>query len=171
MINTRGQVKVLDFGLVKVVGGTMGESDGDKRSSLLSRPGQHAGPPPYMSPEQACGAAVDARCDLFAVGVILYECLSGRRPFSGDTDEKILAQVCYLHPPPPSQFNLHVPPELDSAILKALAKERGARYQSANDLLGDLRGIYQTLQAQDQAQTNHLPANPHTSTLPTFLTT
>ncbi len=104
MINTRGQVKVLDFGLVKVVGGTMGESDGDKRSSLLSRPGQHAGTPPYMSPEQACGAAVDARCDLFAVGVILYECLSGRRPFSGDTDEKILAQVRYLHPPPPSRF-------------------------------------------------------------------
>jgi serine/threonine protein kinase/Flp pilus assembly protein TadD len=159
MINTRGQVKVLDFGLVKVVGGTIGESNADERSSLLSSPGQRAGTPPYMSPEQACGAAVDARCDLFAVGVILYECLSGRRPFSGDTDKKILAQVRYLDPPPPSQFNPSVPPELDRAILKALAKERGARYQSANDLLGDLRDIYATLQARDQVQTKLLPHN------------
>src|SRR5260370_2543562 len=170
MINARGQVKVLDFGLVKVVGGTISERNADKRSSLLSRPGQRAGTPTYMSPEQACGAAVDARCDLFAVGVILYECLSGRRPFSGDTDEKILAQVRYLHPPPPSQFNLHVPPELDSAILKALAKERGARYPSANDLLGDLRGIYQTLQAQDQAQTKPLPRNRDTRTVSKLIT-
>ena len=90
---------------------------------------------------------VDGRCDLFAVGVILYECLSGRRPFSGDTDEKILAQVRDLDPPPPSQFNPCVPPELDKVILRALAKERDARYQSANDLLGDLRGI---LEAQNQ---------------------
>ena len=165
MINTRGQVKVLDFGLVKVVGGTIGGSNADKRSSLLSRPGQRAGTPPYMSPEQASGAAVDARCDLFAVGVILYECLSGRRPFSGDTDEKILAQVRHLHPPPPSQFNPHVPPELDSAILKALAKGRDTRYQSANDLLGDLRGIYASLQAQDQAQTKPLPPNLDTGSV------
>jgi serine/threonine protein kinase/Tfp pilus assembly protein PilF len=170
MINTRGQVKVLDFGLVKIVGGTIGGSNADKGSSLLSRPGQRAGTPPYMSPEQASGAAVDARCDLFAVGVILYECLSGRRPFSGDTDKKILAQVRYLNPPPPSQFNPHVPPKLDIAILKALAKERGARYQSANDLLGDLRGIYASLQAQDQAQTRPLPRKLDTRRVSTLRT-
>jgi len=157
MINTRGQVKVLDFGLVKLIGRATHESDAGKQSSFLSRPGQRAGTPPYMSPEQACGAPVDARCDLFAVGVILYECLSGRRPFSGATDEKILAQVRYLHPPPPSQFNPHVPRELDIAILKALAKERDARYQSANDLLGDLRDICATLQARDQVDTRLLP--------------
>jgi serine/threonine protein kinase/Tfp pilus assembly protein PilF len=174
MINTRGQVKVLDFGLVKVVGGTISQRIVDKRSGLLSRPGQRAGTPPYMSPEQACGAAIDARCDLFAVGVILYECLSGRRPFSGDTDKKILAQVRHLNPPPPSQFNPHVPPELDHAILKALAKERDARYQSANDLLGDLRAIYATLQAQDQVPTKPLPGNLDTrgvSTLRTITST
>jgi len=154
MINTRGQVKVLDFGLVKLVGSTQVDPDFVERHSLLSRPGERAGTPPYMSPEQACGMAVDGRCDLFAVGVILYECLSGRRPFLGDTDEKILAQVRHLDPPPPSQFNPCVPPELDRVILRALAKEPDARYQSANDLLGDLRGI---LKAQNHTETKPLP--------------
>jgi len=170
MINTRGQVKVLDFGLVKVVGGTMGESNADKRSSLLSKPGHRAGTPPYMSPEQASGATVDARCDLFAVGVIMYECLSGRRPFSGETDEQILERVRFLHPPPPSQFNPQVPRELDLAILKALAKERDARYQSANDLLGDIRGIYTRLQTQDQVQTKPLPRKLDTPSVSKFST-
>jgi tetratricopeptide (TPR) repeat protein/predicted Ser/Thr protein kinase len=146
MINARGQVKVLDFGLAKLVDGTEGMSGYGKRSSLLSRPGQRAGTPPYMSPEQARGAAVDARCDLFAVGVILYECLSGMRPFAGDTDEKTLAQVRHLHPPPPSQLNPCVPLELDNAIFRSLAKEPDARYQSAEELLGDLRAARVALQ-------------------------
>jgi serine/threonine protein kinase/Flp pilus assembly protein TadD len=165
MINSRGQVKVLDFGLVKVLGSTIGEANAGKRSGLLSRPGQFAGTPHYMSPEQASGAVVDARCDLFAVGVILYECLSGRRPFSGNTAEAILTQVRYLHPPPPSQFNPQVPPELDHVILTALAKKRDARYQSANELLGDLRGIYAGLQAQDHVETKPLGDIPDTRTM------
>lgn len=154
MINKRGRVKVLDFGLVKLLGESQVERDFVGRHSLLSRPGERAGTPPYMSPEQACGIPVDGRCDLFAVGVILYECLSGRRPFAGDTDERILAQVRHHSPPPPSRFNPCVPPELDRIILRALAKEPGARYQSANDLLGDLRGI---LEAQNQVETKPLP--------------
>jgi serine/threonine protein kinase/tetratricopeptide (TPR) repeat protein len=170
MINTRGQVKVLDFGLVKVVGRTIVQSNADKRSSLLSRPGHLAGTPPYMSPEQANGAAVDARCDLFAVGVIMYECLSGKRPFSGETDEKILERVRYLHPPPPSQFDPHVPPELDRAILTALAKEPGARYQSANDLLGDLHGIYTRLQTENRVPTKPLPRKLDTRSVSRFIT-
>jgi serine/threonine protein kinase/Tfp pilus assembly protein PilF len=157
MINGRGQVKVLDFGLMKIVGETIRESNADNRLSLLSRPGHVAGTPPYMSPEQASGATVDARCDLFAVGVIMYECLSGRRPFSGETDEEILERVRHLQPPPPSQFNPNVPPELNRAVLKALEKEPGARYQSANDLLGDLHRIYARLETQDQALTEPLP--------------
>jgi serine/threonine protein kinase/tetratricopeptide (TPR) repeat protein len=170
MINSRGQVKVLDFGLAKVPGRTIGEGNAGKRSGLLSRPGQLAGTPPYMSPEQASGAVVDARCDLFAVGVILYECLSGRRPFSGNTDEAILAQVRNLHPLPASQFNPQVPLELDHVILKALAKERDARYQSANELLGDLRGIYAGLQAQDDVPTKPLGDTPETRTVSRLIT-
>ena len=168
MINTSAKVKVLDFGLVKLLGGTIGEGDAHKRSSLLSRPGQRAGTPPYMSPEQARGEAVDARSDLFAVGVILYECLSGRRPFSGATDEKILTQVRRLHPPPPSQFNINVSLELDNAVLKALAKERGARYQSANEFLSDLRGIAAKLKAQDELETQPVIPRPNTRTVRTL---
>jgi len=86
MINPRGVVKVLDFGLVKLVGSVGGDEDFGQGSGLLSRTGEFAGTPPYMSPEQTAGAPVDGRSDLFAVGVILYECVSGTRPFSGETD-------------------------------------------------------------------------------------
>jgi serine/threonine-protein kinase len=93
MITERRQVKVLDFGLAKVVVPTGMKHRDEKRGSLLSWPGECAGTPPYMSPEQAKGTDVDARCDLFAVGVVLYECLTGERPFCGKTDNEILSEV------------------------------------------------------------------------------
>src|ERR1051325_326002 len=142
MINPRGQVKVLDFGLVKLVGAVGGDEDFGRGSGMLSRTGECAGTPPYMSPEQTAGAPVDGRSDLFAVGVILYECVSGTRPFSGETDEKILKRVRQFHPAAPSQLNSRVSPELDNIILRALAKVRDARYQSANEFLADLLSIH-----------------------------
>ncbi len=141
MITSRGQVKVLDFGLAKVVGWARGEQVDGKRQSLLSRPGERPGTPPYMSPEQAKGDTVDARSDLFAVGVILYECVAGSRPFSGKTEREILSQVIHFSPPPPSKLNLNVPLELDRIVIKALAKNPDGRYQSAGDLLEDLRAL------------------------------
>jgi serine/threonine protein kinase/Flp pilus assembly protein TadD len=153
MITARGQVKVLDFGLAKIVGSTGVEQSDAKHQSLLSRPGERPGTPPYMSPEQAQGVTVDARSDLFAVGVILYECITGRRPFSGKTDREILAQVIHFNPPPPSQLNPNLPPELNGIVLKALAKEPDARYQSAGDLHEDLRALRVQMQAQNEALT------------------
>ena len=146
MISPSGQVRVLDFGLAKVVGSAAVDQGDTKRQSLLSRPGERAGTPPYMSPEQAKGAAVDARCDLFGVGVLLYECVTGGRPFCGKTEWEILSQVMRFNPPLPSQLNSNVPPELDGVVLKALAKEPDARYQSAEELLADLRAIRAALQ-------------------------
>jgi serine/threonine protein kinase/uncharacterized protein HemY len=163
MINTRGQVKVLDFGLVKLVGDGPLEHDLVWRDSALSRPGELAGTPPYMSPEQAYGVLVDGRSDLFSVGVILYECVSGVRPFCGDSDDKILEQVRHLDPPSPSQFNPCVPAELDRVILKALAKEPEARYQLADDFLTALRGIYEVSGPQQRAPTSLLPRSYDTS--------
>ncbi len=157
MLNPRGQVKVLDFGLVKLVGSVSEEQDFGGGASLLSRTGDFSGTPPYMSPEQASAAPVDARSDLFAVGVILYECVTGTRPFAGETDEKILRRVRQFHPAPPSQLNPLVGPELDSVIVKALAKNRNARYQSANELLIDLRRIQKDAQVEDDKETKPLP--------------
>jgi tetratricopeptide (TPR) repeat protein/predicted Ser/Thr protein kinase len=141
MITERRQVKVLDFGLAKVVGPTGMKHRDEKQGSLLSLPGERAGTPPYMSPEQAKGTDVDARCDLFAVGVVLYECLTGERPFCGKTDNEILSEVIQFDPPPPSKLNSKVTPELDSIVLKALAKDAHARHQTAEELLADLRAL------------------------------
>ena len=135
MLTARRHVKVLDFGLAKFVGsGEVDQSD-VRRQSMLSRAGERPGTPPYMSPEQVKGVALDARSDLFAAGVILYECLTGERPFSGNNDREILNQVIRFYPPPPSKLNPNVPPELDRIVLKALAKKPSARYQSAGNLL------------------------------------
>ena len=174
MINPRGQVRVLDFGLVKLVGSMVtGAQDRGEGQSLLSRTGEFAGTPPYMSPEQAAGAPVDGRSDLFAVGVILYECLTGTRPFSGNTDEKILKQVRQLHPAPPSELKPGIPPELDQAILRALAKARDARYQSADEFLVNLRTIYAGVEHNENQNTKPLPAYSElrTRSMATTLTT
>src|SRR6266404_786468 len=156
MITQRGQVKVLDFGLAKLDVSGDGAAEA-LTQSLLSAPGVIVGTAPYMSPEQAKGSFVDARSDLFSLGVVLYECVTGRLPFAGDSPMETRGQVIHVHPPPPSQFNPHVSPELDAVTLKALAKEADARYQSAAGLLEDLRAVRLTLQPDDCVPTKHLP--------------
>lgn len=157
MITERGQVRVLDFGLAKVVGVPGVEQKAAARQSMLSWPGARPGTPPYMSPEQAKGDKIDARSDLFAVGVILYECITGSRPFSGKTIREIMTQVVNFDPVPPSQLNPNVLPQLDGLVSKALAKEPKARYQSAADLLDDLRAMRALLQDPIEISTRSLP--------------
>jgi len=153
MITPRGQVKVLDFGLAKAVDAPPVARVSSDDQLMLSRPGDRPGTPPYMSPEQARGKPVDARGDLFAVGVILYECIAGRRPFLGNSTSEILNQVKVYDPPPPSKFSPGIPSLLDSIVLKALAKRSRDRYQSAVELLEDLRGVLSKLDFQDQVLT------------------
>ena len=150
MITPRGQVKVLDFGLAKAVDTQSAARVSIDNQLMLSRPGDRPGTPPYMSPEQARGKPVDARGDLFAVGVILYECIAGTRPFVGNTTSEILDQIRVYNPPPPSNFSPGIPSTLDSIVLKALAKRSRARYQSAAELLEDLRGARSKLDFQNQ---------------------
>lgn len=139
MITSRGQVKVLDFGLAKVVGAAEAPSGSAEPQSFWSAPGIIAGTAPYMSPEQATGSSVDTRSDIFSLGVVLYQCIAGSLPFSGDSPIDICNKVAHYSPPAPSQLSPNVPPELDRIVMKALAKDPSERYQSASDLSKDLR--------------------------------
>src|SRR5688572_6501100 len=148
LINERGYVKVLDFGLVKHFGEPpMSGVDLDARTiySTQTRSDVIVGTPLYLSPEQATGKQVDGRSDLFALGALLYECMTGQSAFSGGSVLEIGAQIIHVTPQPPSKINPQVTPELDRITLKALEKKVEARYQSAEELLKDLRAVIVTL--------------------------
>ncbi len=136
-VTKTGQVKILDFGLAKrgtetrTHGAAMSETTG---SLTLTGAGTVLGTLAYMSPEQAQGGNVDARSDLFSLGVVLYEMATGRRPFQGRTCAGILGSILTESPRKPSKVNSGVPGKLDHVILKALEKSAGSRYASAADL-------------------------------------
>ena len=126
-------VKVLDFGIAKVGGS----------SSKLTKAGQVFGTPHYMSPEQCAGSNVDARTDIYALGVILYEMSSGRVPFDADNLMGILTKHMYEQPIPPRELPppVDVPPGLEAVIMKCLAKSADARYQSMAEMRADLERL------------------------------
>jgi serine/threonine protein kinase/tetratricopeptide (TPR) repeat protein len=147
IINERGKVKVLDFGLAKQIHEDRTHKTSPDAQTLLAtqtRSGVIVGTPLYLSPEQATGASVDGRSDLFALGAVLYECIAGRPAFSGTSVIEIGAQVIHINPPPPSSINPRVTPELDRITMKALAKKPEERYQSGEELIADLRGLRDT---------------------------
>lgn len=133
---TGGGVKIADFGIARVEG------------SVLTLGGAVVGTPHYMSPEQFTGDPMDGRADLFAVGIILYEMLTGRKPFAGDSVSVLMHEVLRRAPAPPSQFNPAVPPDLDTVLLKALAKYPEERYPSGEALAAALRQAVKTAPAK-----------------------
>ncbi|HET6979957.1 MAG TPA: protein kinase [Pyrinomonadaceae bacterium] len=150
LVNERGQVKVLDFGLVKHFGEQPASGvDLDARTifSTQTRSDVIVGTPLYLSPEQATGKEVDGRSDLFALGALLYECLTGNSAFSGSSVLEIGAQIIHVTPNPPSKLNAAVTPALDRVTMKALEKKVEARYQTAADFLKDLKAAGETLGA------------------------
>ena len=144
MVDERGQIKVLDFGLVKQLDEDSihnSEPEGQTLLNLRTRSGAVLGTPAYLSPEQAMGGNVDGRSDLFALGVVLYECVTGQPAFHGASLIEIAANVIHVEPPPPSTVNPDLPNELDSVILKTLAKNPEKRYQSADELISAMRSV------------------------------
>jgi serine/threonine protein kinase/lipoprotein NlpI len=160
-INERGEVKVLDFGLAKQIAPTLAGSLNPGRQTLLNtqtREGVIVGTPMYLSPEQALGVEVDARSDLFSLGAVLYECIAGKPPFFGGSPVEICAKVIRDEPPPPSQLNVDVPKELDCIALKTLAKKPDERYQTAYELIDDLKGLRSRVRGFDQTITRTINA-------------
>ena len=154
-IDHRGEVKVLDFGLAKQINpGTVDATDPDRQTLLHTKTqeGVIVGTPMYLSPEQALGIEVDARSDIFSLGALLYECIAGKPPFLGRTAAEICTKVIRDDPPPPSQLNSNVPEDLDRITLKALAKKPEVRYQTADEIVGELVSVKARLR-QDSEHT------------------
>lgn len=152
-INERGMVKVLDFGLAKTLTGDAGqicmEADSQAGQATQTREGVVIGTPMYLSPEQALGIAVDERSDLFSLGALLYECVTATPAFPGASEIAICAKIIRDDPEPPSRLNPNVPAELERIILKALAKKAEERYQSADEILHDLRQMRPAVGGED----------------------
>jgi serine/threonine protein kinase/Tfp pilus assembly protein PilF len=142
MRTERGLVKVLDFGLAKFIGGG---SAGDVTQAQMTMAGIVVGTVSYMAPEQALGRPVDHRVDLFSLGVVLFELLTGRMPFDGTTPTEIIDHILHEVPPPPSQYMTGIPPALDAVVARALEKDPAFRYQSASEMARDLRQIEQDI--------------------------
>ena len=130
IVTTDGVAKILDFGLARLSGQTK-----------ISVPGARLGTAAYMSPEQIMGEELDHRSDVWSFGVVLYEMVSGRRPFQGNQDVAVIYAVVNEEPEPPSSISTAIRPELERIILTALAKDRKNRYQHINELLADVERI------------------------------
>ena len=128
LMTSDGQVKVTDFGIAQAV----------STEDLFAEAGSVMGTATYFSPEQASGAPVDGRSDVYSLGVVLYEMLVGRPPFIGDSPVSVSGQHVNDPVPPPSQFNREVPGDLEAIVMEALAKSPSQRYQSADELRADL---------------------------------
>jgi hypothetical protein len=142
VILTKRGAKVLDFGLAKLsasVAGAHAQSETSTRP--LTGIGALVGTLPYMAPEQLEGRPVDARTDIFALGSILYEMATGRRPFSGESQASLIAAILERDPAPISQIDALAPAGLDRLVRKCLAKDRESRWQSASDVADELRWI------------------------------
>jgi serine/threonine-protein kinase len=129
LLTQSGEVKLLDFGVAKVAG------------DELTGEGVQLGTVAYMSPEQASGAAIDLRSDLWSLGVVLYEMLTGQRPFGGTNQASLIGSIRHAEPEPPGSLRGGLPKELERVVEKLLCKAPEGRYQSAEDLLVDLQAL------------------------------
>lgn len=160
MINERRQVKILDFGLAKL---TRPSGEDSLIINDLTQAGTPFGTASYMSPEQAKGEAADARSDIFSLGTVLYEMLNGRLPFPGKNSVDVMHAVMHQEPQP---MEPSVPPRVQQIVLKALAKDKNARYQTADALLGDLRDFTRTFYSTQGAMPSEMGASLRASKPP-----
>src|SRR6266480_3662606 len=139
MIRPDGYVKVLDFGLAKLTEAK--QSDSGATTLVETEPGVVMGTTRYMSPEQVRGLEVDARTDIWSLGVMLYEMCAERPPFGGATNSDVMAAILEREPVPLARYSRDLPESLEWIVTKSLNKEKDERYQTARELLSDLRKV------------------------------
>ena len=159
MLRLDGIAKVLDFGLAKLTEqqATFSSTDAPTIAKVDTEPGTVMGTAHYMSPEQARGQAIDARTDIFSLGVVLYEMLAGRPPFEGGSPSDVIAAILKTEPAPLTQYVPEAPAELQWIVSKALRKDREERYQSSKEMLNDLRELREKLQLQAKLEQSQPP--------------
>jgi serine/threonine protein kinase/Tfp pilus assembly protein PilF len=172
MLRPDGFAKVLDFGVVKLtekfvenISGPQSAESDDRDVPTLGLVTTEAnivmGSPNYMSPEQARGLAVDARTDIFSLGALLYEMLTGKMPFKGASVSDVIVSILERQPPSISDLLPDIPPRIQAIVDRALAKDRDARYQTTDDLLDDLKKLRRRLELEagldDSLRPDHVP--------------
>jgi serine/threonine protein kinase len=167
MLRPDGYVKVLDFGLAKLTEQSRQtnppptDSAIDTKIKFYTQPGTVMGTVNYMSPEQARGHVLDARTDVFSLGVVMYEMAAGRMPFAGDTAIDTLVSILEKEPPSLDQYAPDVPAEVKRIISKALRKDREERYQTIKDLLIDLKSSKEELAFEQKLERSKPPHSIH----------
>src|SRR5438105_1618048 len=169
MLRRDGIVKVLDFGLAKLTERSSPDSvdmEAPTRPVVNTEPGMVMGTAIYMSPEQARGMEVDARTDIFSLGVVIYEALAAHLPFEGsNANETIAAILSDKEPPLLARYVVEAPAEFERIVAKALRKSRDQRYQTAKDLLLDLKALKQELEFTAKLERSAPPLSPATSSV------
>src|SRR6266542_5635307 len=168
MIRRNGYVKVLDFGLVKLTEDSdrsTSDEEASTRVLVQTDAGVVMGTSHYMSPEQARGKPVDARSDIWSLGVVMYEMVAGRIPFEGETSTDVIVAITQKEAPPLARFAPDVPAELDWIISKALRKDRDERYQTIKELLTDLRRVKQKIEFEAELERSVSPDSITRSTI------
>jgi serine/threonine protein kinase/tetratricopeptide (TPR) repeat protein len=141
MLTPRGQLKLLDFGLAKQIVSSDSVDDEAPTATLLSKPGHVIGTMPYMSPEQVQGQPLTPSSDIFSLGIVLYEMLAGKHPFRDKSAAVTMSRILLGEPTQTDRFKTQVSPGLETLLGRMLQKDKASRYQSADDLLTDLRKL------------------------------
>jgi Tol biopolymer transport system component len=152
MLRTDGYVKVLDFGLAKLAEPKATDTAAPTLPMVETEPGLVMGTVSYMSPEQARGLGVDARTDIWSLGVMIYEMAAGRQPFEGETASDVMSLILQKEPLPLAHSAAEVPAELERIVRKALRKDKEERYQTIKDLVIDLRNLRKELELEAEME-------------------
>jgi eukaryotic-like serine/threonine-protein kinase len=167
MVRLDSIVKVLDFGLAKPI---LQEADEDEDEVIKTIPGVVMGSARYMSPEQTRGIRVDERADIWSLGVVLYEMITGNAPFKGATTSDTIAAVIYKEPEPILNLVHHAPAELQRIVRKALQKDRDERYQNVKDFALDVKNLIYELEHENSGERSHsIPPNLDITENPTMI--